>query len=83
MPLTCCRSAGTRPVREMPSLPFPEMPVADGMEVSEDGRKVTVDADWIVRLAEFRIKYDLLREEYGKMTAGAQKDGGEKTGGKP
>ena len=62
MPLMSCQSARTSP--ELPPLSFPEFPESDGMEVSEDGRTVTVDADWIVRLAEFRIKYDAVREEY-------------------
>jgi len=34
------------------------------MEQSEDGKSVTVDSDWIVRMAEFSLKYDALRQEY-------------------
>ena len=62
MLLMSCQSARTSP--ELPPLSFPEFPESEQMEVSEDGNTVTVEADWIVRLAEFRIKYDAVREEY-------------------
>ncbi|MBQ7165894.1 MAG: hypothetical protein IJR93_02945 [Treponema sp.] len=37
------------------------------MEPGEDGRTVTVDADWIIRMAEFSIRYDALIEEYSEL----------------
>ena len=64
MLLTSC-AGGPAPKAEIfPELTFPDLPKADYMEQSEDGKSVTVDSDWIVRMAEFSLKYDALRQEY-------------------
>lgn len=65
---TSCATNRTPPQAEIfPELTFPEIPRAEYMEQSEDGKSVTVDSGWIVRMAEFSIKYDALRQEYSEL----------------
>ena len=44
-------------------IPYPDMPVLDWYVVNDDGT-VTVQNSYIVSLAEFKIKYDELKELY-------------------
>ena len=67
MLLASCPSARVSPEPRLPPLDFPEIPRAEVMEPGEDGRTVTVDADWIIRIAEFSIRYDALIEEYSEL----------------
>lgn len=80
MLLTCCQSAKTyidRPV--VPELVFPVFPELSGAVRNADGM-VTVGADWIVRLAEFRIRLDETEKNYNELKAlyaGEEKKDGE------
>lgn len=80
MLLTSCQSAKTyidRPV--VPELVFPVFPELSGAVRNADGT-VTVSADWIVRLAEFRIRMDETEKNYNELKAlyaGKEKKDGE------
>lgn len=80
MLLTCCQSTKTyidRPV--VPELVFPVFPELSGAVRNADGT-VTVGADWIVRLAEFRIRLDETEKNYNELKAlyaGKEKKDGE------
>lgn len=68
--LTCCQSTKTtyidRPV--LPELVFPVFPELSGAVRNADGT-VTVGVDWIVRLAEFRIRLDETEKNYNELKA--------------
>lgn len=57
--LTCCRT------NRLEYIPFPEFPSLTQITRNADGT-VTMPATDLIRLAEFRLKYDTLRETYGQ-----------------
>ena len=59
--LTCC--ATVKPEY----IPFPEFPVLSYMTKNADGTVSMPTAD-IVRLAEFKLKYETLKDVYGQKT---------------
>ena len=65
MPLTACRSTKIVTEQEIviPELDFPIFPLADQMINNRDGT-VTVSADWIVRLEEYRIRIEETEKNY-------------------
>lgn len=67
MLLASCPSARVSPEPYLPPLDFPDLPRAEVMEPDPDGKTVRVDADWIIRMAEFSIRYDAVREEYSEL----------------
>lgn len=66
--LTCCLSprqvAVDRPV--VPELVFPLFPALSGAVRNGDGT-VTVGEDWIVRIAEYRIRIEETEQTYGDL----------------
>lgn len=59
--LACCRSAAVeRPC--LPELPFPEFPPIVTVETG-----ITVSEDWVIRLAEFRIRLEELEADYDDL----------------
>ena len=59
--LACCRSP-TVERAYLPELSFPPFPP---IETAESG--VTVSEDWVIRLAEFRIRLEELEADYADM----------------
>lgn len=57
MLLTSCQSTKSSFV------PYPEFPDLPAYVKNTDGT-ISVPEDWIVRLAEFRIKYETIQEVY-------------------
>ena len=66
-PLTSCVTERIVIKNDVPALTFPAFPYSDDMEVSADKKTVTVSSEWVVRLAEFTIKYEALQEEYESL----------------
>ncbi len=68
--MTCCQSPRQvvidRPV--VPELVFPVFPALSGAERNGDGT-VTVGEDWIVRMAEYRIRIEETQKNYEGMKA--------------
>ncbi len=64
MPLTNCQSA------KLEIIPYPEFPVLKEYTRNETEKTVTVTEDYIISLAEFKIKYDLLKEMYKEQHIG-------------
>lgn len=66
--MTCCLSprqvAVDRPV--VPELVFPLFPALSGAVRNGDGT-VTVGEDWIVRIAEYRIRIEETEQTYGDL----------------
>lgn len=50
----------------MPEIVFPIFPALEGAARNDDGT-VSVDADWIVRLAEYKIKIEAAEINYREM----------------
>ncbi|MBD5437728.1 MAG: hypothetical protein HDR37_04025 [Treponema sp.] len=50
----------------VPELVFPIFPALSGAERNGDGT-VTVSEDWIVRLAEYRIRIEETEKTYGNL----------------
>lgn len=50
----------------MPEIVFPIFPALSGAVRNDDGT-VSVDADWIVRLAEYKIKIEAAEINYREM----------------
>lgn len=65
MLLTHCRSERVADVRpaEVPPLVFPEFPRLEGAVRNDDG-SVTVPGEWLVRLAEYRIRVEEARADW-------------------
>lgn len=68
--LTCCQSPRQVVVDKpyVPELVFPTFPALSGAERPGDGT-VTVSEDWVIRLAEFRIRLEELEANYEGMKA--------------
>ena len=68
--LTCCQSPRQVVVDKpyVPELVFPPFPALFGAERNKDGT-VTVSEDWVIRLAEFRIRLEELEANYEGMKA--------------
>lgn len=64
MLLTSCQSTKTE------SIPYPEFPILKEYTRNETEGTVTVPESYIVDLAEFKIKYDLLKEMYKEQSFG-------------
>lgn len=47
----------------LPPVDFPEFPVMSDYT----GETVEVPSEWIVRVAEFKIRYEALEEEYAEL----------------
>ena len=47
----------------LPPVDFPEFPVMS----DSTGETVEVPSEWIVRMAEFKIRYEALEEEYAEL----------------
>ena len=59
--LTCC--ATVKPEY----IPFPEFPVLSQVTKNADGT-VSMPSSDLIRLAEFKLKYDTLKDIYGQKT---------------
>lgn len=59
--LMCCQSS------RIEYIPFPEFPVLSYITKNADGT-VSMPAADIVRLAEFKLKYETLKDVYGQKT---------------
>lgn len=66
--LTCCQSPRQVVVDRpyVPELVFPIFPALSGAVRNGDGT-VTVGEDWIVRLAEYRIRIEETEKTYGDL----------------
>lgn len=67
MPLMSCQSAKIyvdRPV--VPEIVFPVFPALEGATRNDDGT-VSVGEDWIVRLAEYKIKIEATETNYREL----------------
>lgn len=68
--MTCCQSQQQtvvdRPV--VPELVFPLFPALEGASRNGDGT-VTVGEDWIVRMAEYRIRIEETERNYTGLKA--------------
>lgn len=56
--LTCCLT------NHIEYIPFPEFPVLTSIMRNSDGT-IEISQDDLVRLAEFKLKYETLKETYG------------------
>lgn len=56
--LTCCLT------NHIEYIPFPEFPVLISIMKEPDGT-ISISRDDLVRLAEFKLKYETLKETYG------------------
>lgn len=64
MLLTGCRLAKVERMEvDMPELVFPPFPVLEGAVRNADGT-VTVSGEWLVRLAEYRIRIEETENDY-------------------
>ena len=52
----------------MPEISFPIFPALEGESENADG-SVTVPADWIVRLAEYKIRIEETEKNYNDLKA--------------
>lgn len=52
----------------MPEINFPIFPELENEVLNEDG-SVTVSADWIVRLAEYKIRIEEIEKSYNDLKA--------------
>lgn len=52
----------------IPELSFPIFPALDGAVKNSDGT-VSVSADWIVRIAEYKIRIEETEKTYGDLKA--------------
>lgn len=59
--LTYCRT------NQIEYIPFPEFPVLASVIKDADGT-ITISGEDLVRLAEFKLKYDTLKDVYGQKT---------------
>lgn len=68
--LTCCQSPRQVVVDRpyVPELVFPPFPALSGAVRNGDGT-VTVGEDWIVRVAEYRIRIEETEQTYGDLKA--------------
>lgn len=68
MLLSSCASNGTREKVFVPELVFPVFPSLDGGEKKSDGT-VSVSGEWLVRLAEYRIRIEETEKNYNDIKA--------------
>lgn len=61
MLLTCCLT------NHIDYIPFPEFPVLTSIMKETDGT-ISISQDDLIRLAEFKLKYDTLKDVYGQKT---------------
>lgn len=66
--LSSCASNGTREKVFVPDLVFPVFPSLDGGVKSPDGT-VSVPNEWLVRLAEYRIRIEETEKNYNDIKA--------------
>ena len=60
-----CRSVEAH----LPPVEFPEFPIMS----DNTGNKVEVPEEWVVRMAEFKIRYEALQDEYERLSELYQK----------
>lgn len=67
MLLLNCRSTRTVQTEKtyVPEIEFPVFPEAESLE--RNGERVSGEAEWFVRLAEFRIKYERAVKDYNMI----------------
>lgn len=70
MPLTSCISAKIEYVEKpvVPAISFPIFPELENERLNEDG-SVTVPTDWIIRLAEYKIRIEETENDYNDLKA--------------
>lgn len=66
--LSSCASNGTREKVFVPDLVFPVFPSLDGGIKNSDGT-VSVSGEWLVRLAEYRIRIEETEKNYNDIKA--------------
>lgn len=68
--LTSCVSAKIEYIEKpcLPELNFPVFPELKNERLNEDG-SVTVPADWVVRLAEYKIRIEETESSYNDLKA--------------
>ena len=68
--LTSCISAKIEYIDKpvVPEISFPAFPVLENEILNDDG-SVTVPADWIVRLAEYKIRIEETEKNYNDLKA--------------
>ena len=66
--LSSCVSNGTREKVFVPDLVFPVFPSLDDEKKNSDGT-VSVPNEWLVRLAEYRIRIDETEKNYNDIKA--------------
>lgn len=52
--LMSCQTTRTEYIYLVPEVDFPDFPVCEHMEKTQDGQKVTVDGEWFVEVAKFK-----------------------------
>lgn len=52
--LASCQTTRTEYIYVVPEVYFPDFPVCEHMEKTQDGQKVTVDGEWFVEVAKFK-----------------------------
>ena len=70
MPLTSCTSASREYIEKpvVPEVSFPIFPALDGERKNDDGT-VTVPSEWLVRLAEYKIRIEETERNYNELKA--------------
>lgn len=66
MLLTSCVSNKVEYKIVVPTLEFPEFPMADNITENPD-KTCTVDSNWIVQLSLFKIRYDAVSSTYEQL----------------
>lgn len=68
--LTSCVSGRIEYIEKpyVPEITFPTFPVLDGGEENIDGN-IVVPAEWIVRLAEYKIRIEETEKNYSELKA--------------
>jgi len=63
----CCQSTRTVKTEKtyVPEIEFPVFPEAENLE--QNGERVSGEAEWFIRLAEFRIKYERAVKDYNMI----------------
>ena len=56
-----------KPVYYVPELDFPDFPVVSDYDISDDGERVTVEADYFRKILMFRANYRSVRDEYKEI----------------
>ena len=67
MLLPCCQSIKTVQTEKthIPELEFPIFPEAENLV--QNGEKISGEAEWFIRLAEFKIKYEKVVKDYNMI----------------